>query len=50
MNTAMSVQPFPRADHKAKRHGRPKPKVHYRRAVRHSELAIVREFKYGGQP
>lgn len=41
MNTQASVTPFPRPDHKAKRHGRPKPKAHYRRVVRRQcELAV----------
>lgn len=34
MATQCSVEPFPRPDHKAKKHGRPKPKAWYRRAVR----------------
>lgn len=42
-----SVEPFPRPDHKAKRHGRPKPKAHYRRAVRRlCGVAVARELGF----
>lgn len=39
--TQSSVEPFQRPDHKAKRHGRPKPKAWYRRAVRRQCMAAV---------
>ena len=46
--TAQSATPFPRPDHKAKKHGRPKPKAHYRRVVRRQcELAIAAELGVG---
>lgn len=39
MNTQESATPFPRPDHKAKRH--PKPTTHYRKVVRRQcEIAI----------
>lgn len=42
--TQQSAEPFPRPDHRAKKHGKPKPKVHYRRVVRQQcELAVARE-------
>jgi hypothetical protein len=41
MNTATNATPFPRADYKAKSHPRPKPKVHYRRAVRRERMEVV---------
>jgi hypothetical protein len=44
LNTQSSVEPFPRPDHRAKKHGRPKPKAWHRRVVRRQcELAIARE-------
>lgn len=42
--TQTNVEPFQRVDYKAKKHGRPKPKAHYRRAVRRQcEVAVARE-------
>lgn len=35
---ATSATPFPRPDHKAKKHGRPKTKRHVRRADRRARL------------
>lgn len=41
MSIQQSAEPFPRPDHKAKKHGRPKPKAHYRKVVRRQcEIAI----------
>lgn len=42
MNTQQSATPFQRPDHKAKRHGRPKPKAWQRRVSRRQrELAVA---------
>jgi len=40
---AASAEPMYRPDHKAKKHGRPKPKAHYRRVVRRKLEAAVAE-------
>lgn len=37
--------PFPRVDYKAKKHGKPKPKVHYRRSL--PREAVARELGVG---
>lgn len=41
MNTQQSATPFQRPDHKAKKHGRPKPKAWQRRVTRRQEVVLL---------